>query len=356
MSNVRLVPPATDPTPIFDTFRSNFATEIMVAAAGPFDLFRLLEAGELPFRVLRDRLSLAERPAIVLLTALCALGLLKRRVEGGEAGYGLTEMAHEHLVPGRELYVGDYIAREANSPGVKELVERLRSNRAAWAPTGPSAEETGTAFTYRPGTRSAMDIEESARSLTLVLAGRAKNVAPVLADRLPLAGARLLLDAGGGTGIYSFAFLQRNPQLRAVLWDREPVLKVAREMAGYYGVADRVEFRPGDMFHDPVPAGCDVVLLSNVLHDWDVPECKALVDRCAVALPPGGRLLVHDVFLNDNLDGPLAVALYSAALFCGTEGRAYSTREYRQWLEGVGLTTGHVIPTLVNCGVLVGTK
>ena len=40
------------------------------------------------------------------------------------------------------------------------------------------------------------------------------------------------------------------------------------------------------MFADPVPAGCDVVLLSNILHDWDVPECRALVRRCADALPP----------------------------------------------------------------------
>ena len=63
-------------------------------------------------------------------------------------------------------------------------------------------------------------------------------------------------------------------------------------------------------------AGVDVVLLSNVLHDWDVPQCQELVRRCSNCLPSGGRLLIHDVFLNDALDGPLPIALYSAALFC----------------------------------------
>jgi len=53
---------------------------------------------------------------------------------------------------------------------------------------------------------------------------------------------------------------------------------------------------------DPVPPGIDVVLLSNVLHDWDVPECRALIERCAAVLPLGGRLLIHDVFLNDALE------------------------------------------------------
>ena len=42
--------------------------------------------------------------------------------------------------------------------------------------------------------------------------------------------------------------------------------------------------------------------------------------------------MIHDVFLNDALNGPLPIALYSAALFCLTEGRAYSAAEYRTWL------------------------
>ncbi len=82
------------------------------------------------------------------------------------------------------------------------------------------------------------------------------------------------------------------------------------------------------------------MLLSNVLHDWDVPECRALIARLAAALPAGGRLLIHDVFLNDALDGPLPIALYSAALFTLTEGRAYSAGEYRAWLAEAGLEAG----------------
>ena len=98
-----------------------------------------------------------------------------------------------------------------------------------------------------------------------------------------------------------------------------------------------------------------MVLLSNVLHDWDVPECRKLVGRCAAALAPGGRLLIHDVFLNDGLDGPLPVALYSAALFSVTEGRAYSAAEYRAFLAEASLVPGPIVPTLVHCGVLPAT-
>ena len=91
----------------------------------------------------------------------------------------------------------------------------------------------------------------------------------------------MLLDVGGGTGIYAMAWLQQHPALRAIVWDRPEVLKVAAEMAEAFGVADRLTCQPGDMFRDPPPADADVVLLSNVLHDWDVPECRSLLTRCA---------------------------------------------------------------------------
>jgi SAM-dependent methyltransferase len=344
-----LLPPRVDPTPIFETFRGNYATELLTAAVAHFDVLGRLAAAPLAAADLCRELGLAERPAAVLLTALRAFGLL---VEDGEGRLALSDLAREHLVSGAAFDVRGYIGLAADSPGVREMVERLRSNR----PAGGKPDRPGTAFIYREGTESAMEHEESARQLTLALAGRARNVAPVLAERLPLTGARRLLDVGGGTGIYSIAWLQKHPGLRAVVWDRPEVLRVAHEMAAAYGVADRLEGVAGDMFRDPVPAGCDVVLLSNVLHDWDVPECRALVGQCAAALPPGGRLLVHDVFLNDALDGPLPVALYSAALFCLTEGRAYSAAEYRTWLTEAGLSPGEVVPTLIHCGVLPAVK
>ena len=197
-----------------------------------------------------------------------------------------------------------------------------------------------------------MDHEASARRLTLALAGRARIVAPALASQLNLKNAKRLLDIGGGTGLYAIACLRANPGLRAVVWDRAEVLKVAKEMADKFAVADRIELTPGDMFTSPIPAGCDVMLLSNILHDWDIPECQKLIDRCAAALPSGGSLLIHDVFLNDDLDGPLAVALYSTALFNITRRPRHSAAEYRRMLTTAGLRPGDILPTAVNCGVL----
>lgn len=343
--------PSSDPTPVFELFRGAYATELLTAAVAHLHVFEKLAAGAKSEYVLRQELGLAERAATVLFTALRAFGLLLRDASGW---LELSALTREHLLPGAAFDVSDYIGLAANSPGVLEMVARLRTNRPAGAESAVESSESvaGTAFIYREGTVSAMDQEASARHLTLALAGRAKNVAPFLAERAPLEKSRVLLDPGGGTGIYSIACLQKYSALRAIVWDRPEVLKVTREMAAEYGVADRLRCVPGDMFRDPVPEGADAILLSNVLHDWDVPECRALVARCAATLPLGGSLLIHDVYLNDSLDGPLPIALYSAALFTLTEGRAYSAAEYRGWLQEVGLVPGEIIPTSIHCGIL----
>jgi hypothetical protein len=340
--------PALDPAPLLEAFRGIHATELLCCAVTHLRLFPLLAEGPLTETQLGQRLGLHERPRIVLLTALRAMGLLARDEHGRVV---LTPQARVHLLPGSPHYMGDYIALGSESSAVLALLERLKTNR----PAGTKPEEEGAAFIYREGLESAMEQEAPARRLTLALAGRARNVAPVLAEVHPLPNTQVLLDVGGGTGLYSIAYLERHPGLRAIVWDRPEVLKVAEELAAEAGVADRLACVPGDMFRDPVPYPADAILLSNVLHDWDVPHCRTLIQRCADFMMPGGQLLIHDVFLDDDLAGPLPIALYSAALFALTEGRAYSAAVYRAWLTAAGLTAGAVVPTLAHCGILAGT-
>lgn len=341
--------PQTDPTAIFDHFRAIHATELLTAAVAHLGVFQQFRAGSLAPAELRQRLALEERPFLVLTTALRAMGLLLQRDNGN---LDLTDLAREHLLPGAPFDVSRYIGLAANNPSVLAMVDRLRTNRPSGANTH-SPGDPGTTHTFRPGTPSALDVETSARDSTLSLAGRARNVAPYLASRVHLPAARILLDVGGGTGIYAYALLQSHPHLGAIILDRPEVLKVAEDCATQWGVRDRVHFLALDLLEDPFPSA-DAILFSNVLHDWDVPDCRRLIQRAAASLNPRGHLLIHDVFLDDRLDGPLPVALYSALLFSLSEGRAYSAGEYASWLREAGLEPQPIIPTLVHCGVLAG--
>src|SRR5689334_15969035 len=92
-----LLPPALDPTPIFEAFRGNYATELLTAAVAHFRVFERLARGPRSTDELRRELGLQERPAVVLFTALRALKL----VIADEAGrLDLSEQARQNLVPG----------------------------------------------------------------------------------------------------------------------------------------------------------------------------------------------------------------------------------------------------------------
>src|SRR4051812_21245404 len=102
--------PQTDPTPIFEAFRGNYSTELLVAAVAHFNLFSHLAAGPISFDELRGRVGLAERPANVLFTALRAMGLLDR---DGDGRLELLPTAAEHLAPGGQFEVSDYVGLAA---------------------------------------------------------------------------------------------------------------------------------------------------------------------------------------------------------------------------------------------------
>src|SRR5262249_39829072 len=152
--------------------RGNYGTELLTAAVAHFNVFGLLAERPRSLEELRSDLQLAERPAVVLITALRACGLL---VLDAQQRLDLSLLAREHLTPGGKFEIGDYVGLAADSPAVLEMVERLRTNR----PAGAEPDQSGAAFIFREGLESAMEQEASARHLTLALAGRAKNVAPV---------------------------------------------------------------------------------------------------------------------------------------------------------------------------------
>ena len=151
-----------------------------------------------------------------------------------------------------------------------------------------------------------------------------------------LAVSAKLLDIGGGSGVYACALAANTSALEAVVLEQAPVDAIARELIAKRGLADRVTVATGDMFNDPWPTDCDLHLFSNVMHDWDVPEILALLRRSHDALVPGGRVLIHEAFLDADKKGPLPVAEYSCILAHSTRGRCYSVAEMGDCLERTG--------------------
>jgi hypothetical protein len=338
--------PTTDPAPILRYRDRQYAAELLAAAIVHLDLFTWLEgnAGATTAAICAH-FEFAERPADVLLTLLRANEFITTDQDDRNE---LTTVAREHLVNGSQWFLGPYYAPIQDTPIVKEFLKVLRTGK----PANWQAKDEGSDW------HESMLSEDFARGFTALMNCRgiafgqalAKAVTPQLGER------RRLLDVGGGSGIYASTMVSAHAQLRAKVLEQAPVDTIAREEILKHGLQNSVEVISGDMFGDAWPEDTEIVLLSNVLHDWDFPEVRQLLERTSETLSSGGLVIIHEAFLNDDKTGPLPVAEYSALLMNITQGKCYTPAEYGRILTELGFKVGPYEDTIADRGFMTAVK
>jgi acetylserotonin N-methyltransferase len=334
--------PETDPTPLYRSRDELYADDMLIAALNGFDLFTWLAGNPATVEAIARHFDFHVRPVDVMTTLFAAKGLLQR-VEGQ---LHLTPLAREHLVATSSWYLGPYFPKVTDRPIACDLIDILRSDRPAKFASRKDAADWHTA----------METASVAEEFTAAMDCRGQLLAQALAARLDLRHSLRLLDIAGGSGIYACAMAARFPALRAAVFEKAPVDAIAERAIGERGFGDRVSVVRGDMLSDPLPAGYDTHLLSNILHDWDVPIVRQLLRASARALAPGGTLVIHDAFLNGEKTGPLAIAAYSVLIMHVTQGRCYSSAEMELFLDECGFSKPRAVQSAVGRSALVARR
>ena len=332
--------PSTDPLSIY-RYRDGLYAVDLITAALSLDFFTWLAAHPSTLGEICTHHGFQERPADVMLTLFISNGW----VHQDSGTYHLTSTAREHLCAGSEWFLGPYYASLHDRPIARDYLEVLRTGK----PAGWSGDKA--AFDWH----KAMEQEDFARSFTAAMDCRGRYLAQALAKKLDLTGRTRLLDIGAGSGIYACSIAAQHPHLHAIVFDQAPVDRIAGKLITERGCADRVTVTTGNMF-DGLPTSCDVHLYSNVLHDWDLTEVRQLLALSHAALPPGGLLIIHDAFINEDKTGPLHVAEYSCLLMHSTQGKCYSTGEYAALLTEACFLPGPYTDTVVGRGFMVAQK
>lgn len=182
-----------------------------------------------------------------------------------------------------------------------------------------------------------------------------RNLSEEIAASLDLNGYRRLLDIGGGSGTYTIAFLKRNPQMRAVLFDLADVIPMARERLSSEGVFERAELKPGDFYKDELPKGCDLALLSAIIHQNGYRQNVDLFVKIYRALDPGGMLLIRDHIMNDERTWPPQGALFAINMLVNTRGGdTYTFNEVEQGLKQAGFNDVRLLRSGERMDCVVG--
>jgi 3-hydroxy-5-methyl-1-naphthoate 3-O-methyltransferase len=358
--------PATDPTQVYRYRDGLYAQDMLITGLVWLDLFTWLARHPSDAAAIMQQFDTTERPTDVMLTLFVAMELIERR----DGVYHVTATAREHLCAGSPWFLGPYYASLKERPVCQDLLKVLRTDKPAnWG------SEKGKEDWHK-----SMETEEFARQFTAAMDCRGVYLAQAVAKKIDLSARRQLLDIAGGSGIYACSFCAHFPNLRATVLEKSPVDKItsgAVQKRGFSratvlekspvdritsgavqkrGVSDRVSVIASDMLGAPLPGGFDAHLFSNVLHDWDVPVVQQLVRKSFDALAPGGTLIIHDAFLNEDKTGPLHVAEYSVLLMHSTEGRCYSVAEMKNYLTEAGFGTVTFTTTAAARGVMTALK
>jgi hypothetical protein len=287
-------------------------------------------------------LKIERRPLDALLTVLVSLGLLKREgtdvdgplAVGGGATYAPTRLVRDHLLPDSPFYIGGLIDLENEcfvTPS--NLIEAMRRN---------SPEMYGESDPWRKISSDPQTAVEFTRAMHSV------SIRPAfaLAATFDFSSVQSLLDVGGGSGVVAIAAALRNPNLHATVFELFAVAEVARETVVDYQLTDRVSIATGDMFTEPLPAGHDAILFSQIFHDWPPETARMLLAKAHDALPAEGRVLVHEKLLDDDRDGPVSTALVSLDMLFWTKGQQYSAPELHKLLDEAGFVEPRTTPTI----------
>jgi hypothetical protein len=152
------------------------------------------------------------------------------------------------------------------------------------------------------------------------------------------------------------AMAQLNPTLKCTIMDLDTMCEVAGSYINSSGVYGQVDTIAVNMFREEWPNGYDALFFSNIFHDWNFKTCEWLAQRAYNALPFGGRIMLHEMLLNDDGAGSITPSSLSLVMLLGTQGQQFTFSELKAILEKVGFRDIQVRPTAGYYSITTGYK
>ena len=289
----------------------------ILIAAIELDLFSRISEGISTIPEIAEAMNILPLNAHRLVVACTGMGLL---IKNGP-NYSNAPDVERFLIKGKRNYAGPWML--SSKKGFEQwgnLADLLSSSKP------PSILGGYESFTYE----KAKALHEATYSVGLGAGMR-------FSRDVDMSNRSLILDLGGGSGAYCIAALQKYPDLKAIVFDLEPVCQVAEEFIAQWDLSDNITTHPGDFTKDPFPSGADVMIQASNLPQYSAERLTEVFKKGYEAMKPGGEYHLVGEALDEEEGGPLGPSLWGIQeVFGGSEGRSHSEKEVQGYLETAG--------------------
>ncbi len=271
-----------------------------------------------------------------LLNALCASGFLIKK----KGKFSNTPLTSRFLVKGKTDYLG----------GLMHQVSLWNT----WSTLTNAVRKGSSVVVREPAAGGGVNWLEA---FIAAMHMRATHQAPAIVKLINLKGVKRVLDVGGGSGVFSMAFVRARKGITAVVFDLPNVINLTKGYIETENLGNLISVVGGDYTVDPLVNGFDLVFMSAIIHSNSAEINKQLFRKAYEALNPNGRLVVLDYIMNNDRTSPAAGAYFSLNMLVGTrEGDTFTESEVRSWMEEAGFKKISKMKTQFGTGLLTGIK
>ena len=312
---------ASGPSPIL-FFETAFAVQrtFSLKAAVDLEVFTAIKEGHNTTSALADRCKASERGLRMLVDYLVMLGFLTK----SDNTYALTQDSEVFLVKTSPAYFGgtlEFLLSPTLFEGFCDLTEAVRKGGTTLPAQGTIAKEHQEWVTF-------------ARAMMPMMTGPANWIA----EHLVSTGGTInkVLDVAAGHGLYGIEIAKRFPDAEVTAVDWSNVLTVARENADAASLGNRFKTIAGSAFDVDLGEGYDLVLLTNFLHHFGIPECEDFLRKVRASMAPGGRVITLEFVPNDDRISPASADFALIMLVTTPAGDAYTFKEWDAMFQNAG--------------------
>lgn len=327
--------------PVFTIFTAVRSTHALYAAH-EMKLFSMLDNRPATLQEVAKALKIQERAALTLLSMCASLGLIKVDNEK----YMLTDISEHYLLPESPYYFGAFIDMAMQNPDVlsyDKFKKALLLN-------------TSQVYNEKALFEKNEEDQKGAEAFTRAMHSKSMTAASIWPKVIDLSQYKIMLDIGGGSGAHAIGAVKSWASLKAIVYDRPFVCKIAEEYIKAAHLQNRIKIEAGDMWEQPF-SSADLHFCSDILHDWPIDKCEFLVDKSYRSLPEKGRIMIHELLFNNEKSGPIATSVYNMIMLLWTQGQQYSGKEVVSMLGKAGFKDIEILPTgFGSWSIITGVK